>query len=74
MAEQQFDAVVVGAGIIGEFFLPTNALFGNKTEIVGSSTAYHLQKAGRKTLLIEQVLLMKIERFIITFPVHTRPH
>ncbi|KAF8372537.1 hypothetical protein PRIPAC_78966 [Pristionchus pacificus] len=39
MAEQQFDAVIVGAGIIG------------------SSTAYHLQKGGRKTLLIEQFTL-----------------
>ncbi|GMR47253.1 hypothetical protein PMAYCL1PPCAC_17448, partial [Pristionchus mayeri] len=39
MSVQEFDAIVVGAGIIG------------------STTAYHLQKARKKTLLIEQFTL-----------------
>ncbi|KAF8376474.1 hypothetical protein PRIPAC_82903, partial [Pristionchus pacificus] len=39
MTAQNFDVIVVGAGIIG------------------STTAYHLQKAGKKTLLIEQFTL-----------------
>ncbi|GMT06462.1 hypothetical protein PENTCL1PPCAC_28636, partial [Pristionchus entomophagus] len=39
MPVQNFDVIVVGAGIIG------------------STTAYHLQKAGKKTLMIEQFTL-----------------
>ncbi|GMS94883.1 hypothetical protein PENTCL1PPCAC_17058, partial [Pristionchus entomophagus] len=39
MSAQNFDVIVVGAGIIG------------------STTAYHLQKEGKKTLIIEQFTL-----------------